>query len=52
MIGALAAADLVLYFVFWEVMLIPMYLLISIFGGARRVYAAYNSSSTPRSARC
>jgi NADH-quinone oxidoreductase subunit M len=39
-IGALSALDLILYFVFWEAMLIPMYLLISSFGGARRGYAA------------
>jgi NADH-quinone oxidoreductase subunit M len=39
--GAFAAADLVLFFVFWEVMLIPMYLLIGILGGDRRVNAAY-----------
>ncbi len=39
-IGALASLDLILYFVFWEAMLIPMYLLISVFGGARRGYAA------------
>lgn len=40
-IGAFAAADVVLFFVFWEVMLIPMYLMIGILGGERRVYAAY-----------
>jgi NADH-quinone oxidoreductase subunit M len=40
-IGALAAADVVLFFVFWEVMLIPMYLLIGVCGGERRVYAAF-----------
>jgi NADH-quinone oxidoreductase subunit M len=39
-IGALASLDLILYFVFWEAMLIPMYLLIGGFGGARRGYAA------------
>ena len=39
-IGALSALDLILYFVFWEAMLIPMYLLIASFGGARRGYAA------------
>lgn len=40
-IGALTAADVVLFFVFWEVMLIPMYLLIGVCGGERRVYAAF-----------
>jgi NADH-quinone oxidoreductase subunit M len=39
--GAFAAADVVLFFVFWEVMLIPMYLMIGILGGERRVNAAY-----------
>jgi NADH-quinone oxidoreductase subunit M len=39
-VGALVSLDLILYFVFWEAMLIPMYLLISSFGGARRGYAA------------
>jgi len=41
MIGAFAATDVVLFFVFWEVMLIPMYLLIGICGGERRVAAAF-----------
>ena len=41
MIGAFAATDVVLFFVFWEVMLIPMYLLIGICGGERRIAAAF-----------
>jgi NADH-quinone oxidoreductase subunit M len=40
MIGALVAVDLFLFYVFWEVMLIPMYFLIGVWGGARRIYAA------------
>jgi NADH-quinone oxidoreductase subunit M len=40
MVGALVALDLILFYVFWEVMLIPMYLLIGIWGGPRRIYAA------------
>jgi NADH-quinone oxidoreductase subunit M len=40
MLGALIALDLFLFYVFWEVMLIPMYLLIGIWGGERRVYAS------------
>jgi NADH-quinone oxidoreductase subunit M len=40
MIGVFASLDLVLFFVFWEVMLIPMYFLIGIWGHERRVYAA------------
>ncbi|QFY41937.1 NADH-quinone oxidoreductase subunit M [Candidatus Methylospira mobilis] len=39
-IGVFLALDLFLFFVFWEVMLIPMYFLISIWGHERRVYAA------------
>lgn len=39
-VGAFAARDLLLFFVFWEVMLIPMYLLVGTCGGPRRVYAA------------
>ena len=41
MVGALVALDLILFYVFWEVMLIPMYLLIGIWGDPkRRIYAA------------
>jgi NADH-quinone oxidoreductase subunit M len=40
MIGALVALDLVLFYVFWELMLIPMYLLIGVWGGPQRIYAA------------
>ncbi len=40
MLGALVAYDLFLFYVFWEVMLVPMYLLIGIWGGERRIYAA------------
>ncbi|MCL4177012.1 MAG: NADH-quinone oxidoreductase subunit M [Verrucomicrobia bacterium] len=40
MIGVFCALDFVLFFIFWEAMLIPMALLIGIWGGPRRVYAA------------
>lgn len=40
MIGTLCALDLVLFYIFWELMLIPMYLLIGVWGGPRRIYAA------------
>jgi len=40
MIGVFAAADLFLFYVFFEVMLVPMYLLIGIWGGERRLYSA------------
>ncbi|MBI3854299.1 MAG: NADH-quinone oxidoreductase subunit M [Planctomycetes bacterium] len=40
MMGAFCALDLFLFYVFWEAMLIPMYLLIGIWGGPRRIYAS------------
>ncbi|HSQ14147.1 MAG TPA: proton-conducting transporter membrane subunit, partial [Candidatus Deferrimicrobium sp.] len=40
MLGAFLALDLVLFYVFWEVMLVPMYFLIGVWGGTRRIYAA------------
>jgi NADH-quinone oxidoreductase subunit M len=40
MIGVFVAMDLFLFYVFWEVMLVPMYFLIGVWGGERRVYAA------------
>jgi NADH-quinone oxidoreductase subunit M len=39
-IGVFAALDFVLFYVFWEAMLIPMYLLIAVWGGPRRRYAS------------
>ncbi len=40
MLGAFVALDLFLFYVFWELMLVPMYLIIGIWGGKDRVYAA------------
>jgi len=40
MTGTFAALDMFLFFVFWEVMLLPMYFLIGIWGGPRKEYAA------------
>ncbi len=40
MLGVFVALDLFLFYVFWEVMLIPMYFLIGIWGGERRIYSA------------
>lgn len=40
LIGTFAALDMILFFVFWEAVLIPMYLIIGIWGAERRVYAA------------
>lgn len=40
MLGAFMALDLFLFYVFWEIMLIPMYLLIGVWGGQNRIYAS------------
>lgn len=40
MIGVFLAQDLFLFYIFWEFTLVPMYFLIGIWGGARRVYAS------------
>ncbi|MEN8176808.1 MAG: NADH-quinone oxidoreductase subunit M, partial [Pseudomonadota bacterium] len=39
MVGVFSALDAMLFYVFWEAMLIPMFLIIGIWGGPRRVYA-------------
>jgi NADH-quinone oxidoreductase subunit M len=39
MIGSFAALDLILFYVFWEAVLVPMYLLIGVWGSANRLYA-------------
>ena len=40
MLGAFLALDLFVFYVFWELMLIPMYFIIGIWGGERRLYAS------------
>jgi NADH-quinone oxidoreductase subunit M len=40
MVGAFLAADLFVFYVFWELMLVPMYFIIGIWGGERRLYAS------------
>jgi NADH-quinone oxidoreductase subunit M len=40
MIGTFVALDLFLFYIFWEITLIPMYFIIGIWGGPRRIYAA------------
>jgi NADH-quinone oxidoreductase subunit M len=40
MVGVFVSLDLFLFYVFWEAMLIPMYLIIGIWGGPNRIYAA------------
>jgi len=39
-LGVFIALDLFLFFMFWEIMLVPMYFIIGIWGGERRIYAA------------
>ena len=39
MIGVFAALDALLFYVFWEAMLVPMFIIIGVWGGERRVYA-------------
>ena len=41
MLGTFLAMDLFLFYVFWEVVLVPMYFLIGIWGGGRREYSAF-----------
>ncbi len=40
MVGVFLSLDLFLFYIFWELMLIPMYFLIGVWGGERRIYAA------------
>ena len=40
MLGVFMALDFVLFYIFWEAMLIPMFLLIGVWGGPRKIYAA------------
>jgi NADH-quinone oxidoreductase subunit M len=40
MLGAFVALDMFLFYTFWEIMLVPMYFLIGIWGGDRRIYAS------------
>lgn len=40
MVGVFVSLDLILFYVFWEVMLVPMYFLIGVWGGERKLYAA------------
>ncbi|MDH5526954.1 MAG: NADH-quinone oxidoreductase subunit M [Nitrospirota bacterium] len=40
MVGVFAALDMALFYIFWEAMLIPMYLIVGVWGGVNRIYAA------------
>src|SRR5690606_11930694 len=39
-IGVFCAMDMLLFYIFWEAMLIPMFIIIGVWGGEQRVYAA------------
>jgi NADH-quinone oxidoreductase subunit M len=39
MVGVFVALDMFLFYIFWEIVLVPMYLIIGIWGGANRIYA-------------
>ena len=52
MIGVFAAMDGLLFYVFFEATLIPMYLIIGVWGGPRRVYAAFKFFLYTLPARC
>jgi NADH-quinone oxidoreductase subunit M len=41
MIGMFASVDILLFYIFFEAVLIPMYLIIGIWGGDRRIYASF-----------
>ena len=52
LIGVFVSLDLFLFYVFWEVALVPMYFLIGIWGHDRRIYARSSSSCTRWPDRC
>ena len=52
MIGVFCALDLVLFYVFFEAGLIPMFLIIGVWGGSAASMPPSSSSSTRCSARC
>ena len=52
MIGVFVALDLFLFYIFWEIVLVPMYLIIGIWGGGTGSTRRSSSSSTRSSARC
>ena len=53
MIGAFVSLDLFLFYVFWELMLVPMYVMIGVWGGDEHASRPRSSSSSTRwPARC
>ena len=51
-VGVFTAQDLLVFYIFWEAMLIPLYILIGVWGGPGRLRRRSRSSSTRWSARC
>jgi NADH:ubiquinone oxidoreductase subunit 5 (subunit L)/multisubunit Na+/H+ antiporter MnhA subunit len=51
-VGVFLALDLFLFFFFWELMLVPMYFIIAIWGHEQRILHRSDSSSLPRAAGC
>ncbi len=54
MIGVFISLDFLLFYVFWEMVLVPMYFIIGVWGGPRKLYAAIKFSSTrsPAASSC
>jgi len=52
MIGAFVSMDPFLFYIFWELMLIPMYVMIGVWGGTNRIKSAIKFFPTRCSARC
>ena len=52
MLGVFMSLDFFLFYVFWEAMLVPMYFLIGVWGGPRKLYAAIKFFLYTLPARC
>ncbi len=52
MLGVFVSRDLLLFYVMWEIMLVPMYFIIGIWGGERRIYASLKFFIYTMAARC
>ena len=48
--GVFAAQDLLLFYVFWEGMLVPLYILVGVWGGPRRIAATLKFVAQPQNA--
>jgi NADH-quinone oxidoreductase subunit M len=52
MIGAVCAADMVLFYMFWEVMLLPVFFMIGLYGGPNRLTATVKITMYTIPAHC